>query len=132
MFKVGAIYRYSFLWSRESLAGEVSGRKNRPACLLMRPADRPDILVLFPITSRAAGHLEFGQLIPEAECRRAGIDSPAWIIMDELNLSLASDPYDFASLTPIGEFSPGFRETLLTRAKAALVARRAKITKRSS
>ena len=131
MFKVGAVYRYSFLWSRENLAGEVSGRKDRPTCLLIRSVDNPDILVLFPITSRSADELEYGLRIPDAECRKAGLASPAWIVMDELNLALASDPLDFASLTPIGEFSLGFREILLARAKAALVARRAKITKRN-
>ena len=130
MFKVGAIYSYSFLWSRQKKAGEESGRKDRPACLLIRPDDTPELLFLFPITSRDPGPEPFAAPIPEVECRRAGLREPAWIVMDEVNITLESTPYDFVSLAPIGEFSPAYRQKLLAIAKSAIAARRMKVVKR--
>ena len=130
MFKVGAIYSDSFLWSRQKETGEESGRKDRPACLLVRPADNPELLFLFPITSRDPGPHPFADRIPQVECRRAGLREPAWIVMDEVNITLESTPYDFVSLAPIGEFSPAYRQKLLAIAKSAIAARRMKVVKR--
>ena len=122
MFRVGAIYAYSFLWSREKAAGEESGRKDRPVCLLVRPLELPDLLFLFPITSRRPEEGRHARSIPEVECRRGGIRPPAWIILDEINVAQESRPYDFVSLSPLGEFSPAYRREILAVAKAAIQA----------
>ena len=112
MLEAGAVYSYSFLWPREADASEESGRKSRPACLLIRPSIAPDILYMFAITSRPPGTDRIAEMLPAAECIRCGLREPAWIVLDEYNISLASATHDFASLQPIGRLSAKFVKSL--------------------
>jgi hypothetical protein len=130
LLKVGAIYPYSYLWSREKASGEESGRKSRPVCLLIR-MESTGLLFLFPITSQKPDDDEpFTDRIPDVECRRSGLRDPAWIVMSEANITPETILYDFISLTPTGEFSRAYREKILAIAKAAIAARRMKTVKR--
>lgn len=130
MFKVGALYRYGYLWSHEKAASEETGRKDRPVCLLVRSEDIPDVLFLFPVTSREPRENPFAHRVPPAECKRGRLREPAWIILNEANIALASTPVDFVSLTPVGEFSRAYRQKLIAIAQSAIAARRMKAVKR--
>jgi hypothetical protein len=112
----GAVYTYSFLWAREAEAGEESGRKNRPSCLLIRPSSNRDILYMFAITSRPPAEGRVAVMLPELECGRCNLREPAWIMLDEYNISLATELHDFASLEPIGRFSAGFVKSAAEKA----------------
>lgn len=131
MFAVGCVYRYSYLWARQRDEGEVSGRKDRPTCLLIRNPRIPDLLFLFPISSSPPVNPEDAMNIPPAECRRAGIRHPAWLYVSEFNVSSASDPLDFASVAPIGDLSKAFLEIASAEALRRLADRKAKMVRRS-
>jgi hypothetical protein len=129
-FQRGAIYRFNYLWAREHDQGEESGRKDRPACLLLRPEAFPEILVMFAITSQPPSSDQTSVEIPVSECEKGGLYSPAWIILDEYNLVHASRSPDFTSLDPIGRFSDRFLRDITAivvqriRAKAARAVQR--------
>lgn len=131
MFEVGAVYRYSYLWARQNSGGEQSGRKDRPACLLLKNPRLPDLLFLFPISSLPPDRGETAFAIPERECRNAGLRSPAWLYLDEFNIASASDPLDFASLRPAGLFSGGFVNESRKIALELIAGRKAKLVKRT-
>jgi len=130
LFKVGALYSYSFLWSHEKSAGEISGRMDRPCCLLVRSEEIPEVLFLFPVTSREPRDNPFADRVPAAECKRANLREPARVILDETNIALASSPFDFISLAPVGEFSRAYRQRLIGIAQSAIAARLMKAVKR--
>lgn len=52
MFKPGDLLRYYYLWARQADAGEESGRKARPVCIVVRIPTTPAALFLFPLTSQ--------------------------------------------------------------------------------
>jgi hypothetical protein len=131
MLEAGAIYSYSFLWAREADAGEESGRKDRPACLLLRPSLHPDLLYMFAITSRAPLPGRAAHLLPAQECKKCGLHEPAWIILDEYNVTLASELHDFASLTPLGSLSPALIKSLAEKVVAAIGSGRARGVRRN-
>jgi hypothetical protein len=106
--KRGSLYRFNYLWSREHSNGEVSGRKARPACLVVRSSTTPAVLYLFPVTSREPPADVIALAISKGECRFASLDHPSWIVIEEYNRVDETELYDFESLTPIGQFSPSF------------------------
>lgn len=108
MFEAGQVYRYSYVWSVQFDAGEESGRKDRPVCLLLGANQRSGPLFLFPITTAKP---EAGRAFVEIaakERRSAGLDRSCWLIIDEYNRTSADTPYDFVSLRPMGRLSPAF------------------------
>ncbi len=115
-FEAGAVFSYSYLWAREAEAGEESGRKNRPACLLIRLSRNEDRLYMFAITSRRPTAERISEELSLLECKRCGLRAPAWIILDEFNVSMASELQDFASLRPLGNLSPAFVKMALRKA----------------
>lgn len=108
MLARGNLYRFNYLWSREHRRGEISGRKARPVCLILRSSARPEALFLFPITSQQPLGHSYCLPISEQECRHAGLDYPSWIVVEEYNRVNEPDLYDFESLAPIGRFSDAF------------------------
>lgn len=116
-FEVGAVYRFNYLWAREHERGEESGRKSRPACLLFRTTGRANRLYMFPITSQPPAQGREAQAVSEAESQAAGLQHPCWILLDEVNVTLASRTYDFDSLQPLGRFSEAFLRSLITVAR---------------
>lgn len=104
----GSVYRYNYLWSREHEKREVSGRKARPVCLLIRSSALPAVLFLFPLTSQAPQPDTLALHVPDSECRRANLTQPCWIVVDEYNRADEDELYDFESLAPIGQFSLSF------------------------
>lgn len=111
MFKRGDIVSYHYLWSRQAEAGEVAGRKARPTCLLIATKTQPQRFYLYPITTQAPRDRS-AVAIPDIERRRAGLDVPSWVIVDELNLATSDALHDVADPTPLGSFSPAFLRTI--------------------
>jgi hypothetical protein len=130
VFVVGQIYRFSYLWAREHDRGEDSGRKDRPACLLLRSAKSPDLLVMYAITTSRPDSGRVALEVPQIERRAAGLDQKCWVVLDEFNISSASDPVDFASAQPIGAFSSAFVRRLLEMARTTIAERRARAIRR--
>ncbi|MER9543873.1 hypothetical protein NKI72_17560 [Mesorhizobium sp. M0437] len=106
MLKAGDLLRYYYLWAREADAGEESGRKARPVCIVVRTLATPAALFLFPLTSQKPHRSRPHLAISEIECRRGGLDYPSWLILDEFNRVPVDEAYDL--VTTIGAFSPAF------------------------
>jgi hypothetical protein len=102
MLKAGDLLRYYYLWAREADAGEESGCKARPVCILVRTPRNPAALFLFPLTSQNPDRSRPHLAISEIECRRGGLDHPSWLILDEYNRVQVDEAYDLVTTTPIG------------------------------
>lgn len=62
--------------------------------------------------------------ISQMESRRAGLDFPCWIILDEYNRVELDKAFDFETTTPIGSFSAAFLEAIASTVKQAAAARK--------
>lgn len=124
MLERGHVVRFFYLWRRQAEAGEESGRKARPVCIVVRTPDNPGAVFLFPITSQQPDpgrlFLPFGEI----ECRRAGLAFPCWIILDEYNRVELDKAFDFESTKPLGSVSPAFLTRIAETVKKAAQARR--------
>lgn len=108
MLKAGDLLRYYYLWAHQADAGEESGRKARPVCIVVRAPTNPAALFLFPLTSQKPEKTRTFLAVTEIECRRGGLDFPSWLILDEYNRVQLDEAYDLADAAPIGAFSPAF------------------------
>jgi hypothetical protein len=108
MLHVGGIYRFSYLWAWQHEAGEESGRKVRPVCLMLKMAKPSGRLYLFPITTVLPDPDRISVEIPFFERRRAGLDQICWLLLDEYNLTSEAAAYDFESLNSMGQISAAF------------------------
>ncbi|RZS83372.1 hypothetical protein EV217_2114 [Phyllobacterium myrsinacearum] len=131
MLQPGDVLEYHYLWARQADAGEESGRKARPVCLVVRTATNPANLFLFPLTSQKPLRSRASTAISEIECRRAGLDFPSWLILDEYNYVDADKAYDFVSTTPLGAFSEAFLRKIAVLIKQASAERRARAVLRT-
>lgn len=130
MLEPGQIVRFFYLWKRQATAGEESGRKARPVCVVVRTAAVPGAVFLFPVTSQLPDTERLSLAISQMECRRAGLDFPCWIILDEYNRVELDKAFDSESTTPLGSFSPAFlKKTALTVKNAAAARRLVGITR---
>ena len=119
--KRGDVVRYYFLWARQAQAGEESGRKSRPVCVVVRTASEPAALFLFPLTSQKPAAARAYLLVSEIECRRGGLGHPSWLILDEYNRVKVDEAYDLEDTTPIGAFSPAFVRKIAATIKQVAV-----------
>jgi len=105
----GAVIQYPYLWSREAQPGQTEGRKTRPSVVAIRAPrpGRPDLILLFPITSKEPEAGRFAAEIPEIEKRRAGLDHDLrlWIVLDECNEEEFPGSYYLEPDPPLGRFS---------------------------
>ena len=119
--KPGAVIPYPYLWKRESDKGEDSGRKHRPACLVIAvPMKDLTYLYLLAITGQPPTQGQTALEIPEMELRRIGLRThkQGWIVVSEHNRDIAERSWYFeASAKPLGTFSDAF---LLKIQRAAL------------
>jgi hypothetical protein len=110
--KSGVVILYPYLWSQEAKRGETEGRKHRPSVVAIRVAriNRSDLLILFPITTKAPKTECFAVEIPELEKRRAGLDIilRQWLILDECNEETIPGSYYLEPDARIGAFSKPF------------------------
>jgi hypothetical protein len=112
----GAVIRYPYLWAREAHQGETEGRKGRPVAVGVRLARIDgDLILLFPITSRAPESARFSVELPAIEKRRAGLDPTLrlWLILDEFNTDVIGRSFYLEPIPPIGRFSKAFFLPLL-------------------
>jgi hypothetical protein len=131
MFEPGHIVRFNYLWAREARRGEETGRKARPACIVVRTATNPAALFLLPLTSQAPSPERATIAVPETECRRAQLRVPCWIIVDEYNRVLENAVHDFESLEPLGKFSVKFLKRVAEALKDEALTRRLKAVARN-
>ena len=113
----GTVFTYPYLWHRESLKGETSGRKPRPVVVAVRVprVNKTDLLILFPITSKKPEPNRFAAEIPNTEKKRGGLEMgiPLWIVMDDCNEEIWPGSYYIAPRPTLGKFSKGFFLPLL-------------------
>lgn len=119
MLDRGQIVRFYYLWKRQAEAGEESGRKSRPVCIVMRTPDNPARVFLFPITSQQPGADRLALAFSQIECKRAGLAFPCWIILDEYNRVNLDRAYDFEDTRAIGSVSPAFLKEIARTVKMA-------------
>ena len=102
--KIGDVFLYSYLWAREHDRGEESGRKARPACVmvLFKDSKGRETTLLFPVTSQKPGPEAHAIEIPETEARRARLYSPAWIIVSEFNVDDLAKSFALEDSQPLG------------------------------
>ena len=107
MLKAGDLLRYYYLWAREADAGEESGRKARPVCIVSGRQQRAQLVSL---------SADFAKARPVAPASRhqrnrmppRRLDYPSWLILDEFNRVQVDEAYDLVTTKPIGAFSPAF------------------------
>jgi hypothetical protein len=126
MFDVGDIVRFNYLWAREAKRGEETGRKSRPACIIVRTATTPAALFLLPLTSQPPQAGVAAIAVPETECRRAKLRPPCWVIVDEYNRVIEDQFHDFESTEPLGRLSLAFLRRVAAALKQEASARRLK------
>lgn len=81
-------------------------------------------MFLFPITSQMPGTDRLSLAISQIESRRAGLDFPCWIILDEYNRVEPDKAFDFETTTPIGSFNAAFLKAIASTVKQAAAARK--------
>ncbi|MBP2448609.1 hypothetical protein [Rhizobium leguminosarum] len=131
MFEVGDIVRFHYLWKRQADAGEETGRKARPVCVVVRTGAVPGVVFLFAITSQMPPDERISLPISQIESRRAGLDFPCFIILDEYNRVELDKAFDFESTVPLGSFSPAFLKKIARTVKDAAASRRISAVSRS-
>jgi hypothetical protein len=120
----GLVFRYDYLWSRESRSGLDHG-KERPACLVAASdsAAKPRYVVIVPITHSPPTGDTVGIEIPPRVRQAIGLDdAPCWVVVSEHNV----DEWPNGGLAPVpgrpGVFSYGFiPPSLFAQIKARLL-----------
>jgi hypothetical protein len=92
----GLVFRYEYVWKRQELAGQATGEKERPACVVLAiggGAGEKRVLIV-PITTQEPGGDIPAMEIPQAVKRYLGLDAgrPSWIILNEANLDSWPSP----------------------------------------
>jgi hypothetical protein len=130
------VIRYSYLWKRESDAGQEEGVKDRPCAVVLVVADaegKPIVTVL-PITHSQPAVPELAVEIPAVTKRRLGLDSErSWVLIDEANRFAWPGP-DVRMVRNSGAYGvlpPRFFEVLKAKFLATAKAQRARVVHRS-
>ena len=125
--RLGDVWRYPFLWSREAASGETEGRKVRPVVLALLVRNRAEelIVLMVPITSVPQSD-RYAVEVPEIEKRRVGLDAHMrlWIVAGEVNEDIPARSFYFESGNRIGQFSAQFTKQVQAIMIEALKARR--------
>ncbi len=92
----GLVFRYEYIWKRRELAGQTTGEKERPACVVLTvsgAAGQQRVLIV-PVATRQPGRDIPAMEIPQAVKRHLGLDAgrPSWIILSEANLDSWPSP----------------------------------------
>ncbi|MBG0792518.1 plasmid maintenance toxin (PemK-like) [Methylocystis sp. H62] len=87
--KVGHVFRYAYLWDRESREGWEEGEKDRPCLVLALVAIDEDgvrAVRVLPITHARPADLNEAIEIPPRVKQRLGLDDErSWIVLSESN-----------------------------------------------
>jgi hypothetical protein len=82
------VISYSYLWAREAAAGEESGRKDRPAVVVVARIERQvgTLILVAPVTHTAPENAAEAIEIPSNVKKQLGLDRQrSWIMVNELN-----------------------------------------------
>lgn len=124
----GEVWRYPFLWDRQSKQGETEGRKDRPTAIVaaVHDAEGSFFLALLPITTQQPGKGRISLPIPQIEARRIGLTTaqPLWVIIDEYNHDNLAKSYYFDPEGHIGTMSAAFLKVVSVAFVTALRQRR--------
>ena len=133
--KIGDVWRYPYLWRREALDGEETGRKPRPTALaaVVPVSQKSTRLYLLPITGTEPFAEQNALEIPATEIRRAGLSEykRLWVIIDEYNRDELETSFYFESHAGIGSFSKAFVQVMAGRFAEAIRARKTQEVKRT-
>ena len=117
----GSVISYSYLWKWQYDRGETEGRKNRPACLVLKiPRAGKTHLVLLAISGTPPQGDQIALSIPDLERQRAGLKDfkEAWITVSEYNYDIAEDSFYFdSSAEALGKFGPSFLSKIAAAAR---------------
>lgn len=102
-----------------------------PVFVVVRTPAVPGAAFLFAIISQAPREDRLSLSISQIECRRAGLDFPCWIILDEYNRVELDKAFDFETSRPLGSFSPAFLKDIPRIVKDAAASRRLAAVNRS-
>src|SRR5260221_11203223 len=84
------VLSYSYLWNREAEKGGTSGRKDRPAAIVLVRTDAGpgELVYVVPITHSAPAQGDNTKIpIPQAIKERQGLDEdPSWVDVTEYNI----------------------------------------------
>lgn len=110
--QTGCVIRYPYLWSQEARQGETAGRKDRPVAVGVRikRANKDDLVVLLPITTKQPGADRFFSEIPETEKRRTGLNASLrlWLVLDDYNSDIIGQSFYLEPDPPLGAFSKAY------------------------
>lgn len=108
----GDIWRYPYLWHRQSQAGETEGRKDRPTAIVaaVRNQNGDLIIALLPITTKRPPADCAAIEIPPIEARRAGLatEIPLWVILQEFNQDTVGASWYLEPDGRMGSIGPAF------------------------
>ncbi len=83
----GAVFHYAYLWHREFQAGQIEGRKDRPAVALavaISDKDGRTHVLALPVTHAKPTKPDHGVLLSATTKRALGLDDePSWVITTE-------------------------------------------------
>jgi hypothetical protein len=86
--KAALVVRYSYLWRSDYERGQEEGVKDRP-CAIILAAKTEDVetqVTVLPITHTPPRDAAEAVKLPQATCRRLGLDSETqWIVLTEAN-----------------------------------------------
>ncbi|MDR3514931.1 MAG: hypothetical protein P4M00_03885 [Azospirillaceae bacterium] len=93
----GLVFRYEYVWKRQSLAGRDIGEKERPVCcvaLAVSAVDGGQRILIAPITTQALESSTPAVEIPMAVKIHLGldVDRRSWIILNEANVDSGPTP----------------------------------------
>lgn len=114
--RTGDVFDYAYLWHREALEGEESGRKLRPVCMAMVVPDAGrTVLFVVPITSHEPTAHRVGVRVPAMEARRAGLTPgmALWVMVDEVNVDVFETSFALEDRRRRGAFSRAFADRVL-------------------
>ncbi|MCZ7497359.1 hypothetical protein IG197_32935 (plasmid) [Aminobacter sp. SR38] len=136
--ETGLVISYHYLWTHQHDRGEESGRKARPACVVVPVTSDGKSVVIFPLTTKEPGPDRLAIKVPDTERKRLTLRGrgPTWLILDDANAdvlpgSFHVEPVSYDPLTiSYGKFSKPFMDLVIKTVANAIRARKIQIAKR--
>ena len=136
----GLVFRYSYLWRSEFLAGREEGVKDRPCAIILvtQDGDGESVVTALPITHSAPADPRYALEIPAITKQRLGLDAArSWVVFSESNLfvwpgpDLRPLPGRDLSTVAVGFLPPNFFHALRERYSAAIEAQQPGLVSRT-
>jgi hypothetical protein len=131
------VISYSYLWAREAAAGEESGRKDRPAVVVVARIERQvgTLILVAPVTQTSPENAGEAIEIPPNVKKQLGLDRErSWIMLNELNRFIWPGP-DIRPVLGGAPFYDALPDLLFERVRRGVIelntAGKLRVTKRS-